>query len=96
VLPLVACLLELLIAAGAPVHAANVSPPPAVGNGPAANTFPGNLLSPGILGFLANSEPGQNIVISPLRQENIKEIFLPIFSQIINLSYLRPLFHLFP
>jgi hypothetical protein len=59
---LVPCLLWLLTSAGGPVHAANVVAPAAVKS-------PGAKLTPGILAFLADSEPGQNIVISPLRQD---------------------------
>jgi hypothetical protein len=58
---LVPCLLWLLNNAGVPVHAANVLAP--------ASKSPGAKLTPGILAYLADSEPGRNIVISPLRQE---------------------------
>ncbi len=54
---LVPCLLGLLTTAGA----ANVLAP--------APKSPGAKLTPGILAYLADSEPGQNIVISPLRQD---------------------------
>jgi hypothetical protein len=59
---MVPCLLWLLNYAGVPVHAANVL-------APAAAKSPGAKLTPGILAYLADSEPGQNIVISPLRQD---------------------------
>jgi hypothetical protein len=58
----VPCLLWLLTIASAPVHAANVLAPPAAKS-------PGAKLTPGILAYLADSQPGQNIVISPLRQD---------------------------
>jgi hypothetical protein len=58
---LVPYLLGLLTIASAPVHAANVLAP--------AAKSPGAKLTPGILAYLADSEPGQNIVISPLRQD---------------------------
>jgi hypothetical protein len=59
---LVPSLLWLLNNAGGPVHAANVLAPPAAKS-------PSAKLTPGILAYLADSEPGQNIVISPLRQD---------------------------